>query len=1523
MKKEKKINYNIGLDIGTTNSAWAVIDDNFKLLTIYKKVLQEYKDNKPIYKKGKKNLWGVNLFEEANTAKGRRICRSGRRRIDRRKYRILLLQFLLEPMVKVKDELFFKRMKESFRQMEDKSKGLYFPYLFKESKNNKIYQKKYKSIYHLRKELIDNKEKADPRLVYLAIHHIIKYRGNFLYEGQEFDKVDIKQAKIYLKEIDAFIKTELEKDSGIEENLEDILNLIIDKKLSYSEKKKIAKEKFSNSILNIIIAVLGYKFNMGQVLNAENKKEFDKDPLQNGNKTISFSEDYDSHKEEYLTALGSNEKILLNLKSLYEWYILYNLIGDNDYLSDSMVAKYEKHHKDLKRFKKFIRKNYSEKYNFIFKNKDYEKYERYCNYSYPKPKNKDNKDNKQRFYDYIKNKIIQPIADNAEEIDKNDINRLKEFIKNNCPDKYDIVFENETKSDNNFDLFSEDKKSEQYEIDINLVKEIVEPFKDNIDDKVCEEAEYFINAVDNNLFLNTKSEAEYFLNEIENKTFLNKQRYKDNGTIPYQLHKAELEKIIDNQSVYYPELRENKYKIISLLTFRVPYYVGPLNDYIEENAKEDKNGDKWPKFGWVSRKHITEEYEYNKKKINITPWNFDQEINELETAENFIKRLTNKCTYLPFEDVLPKNSLLYSEYCVLNELNKIKINGKIIDKSVKNKFIREVFKDKDRNKIRVTKSDLEHFLETQSYPGWYCNKDNEITGLADDKGFAANMQSYKDFSRIFGNIEKIRPMVEELIKWITLFPGKDSKDAKTLLKKKIRNKYDTDKISDDHLEKILKLNYSGWGRLSERTLNGICIEDINGYKTTLIDIMRTTNRNFMEIINGELKEALEKEIKKTSDIIDNAGSISYDDIDEIPTSPKNKRGIWQTVQIVEEITEYMGCPPKNIYIEFARSEENEKKGKKTKSRYEKLEELYKNIKNSEDFKINLKELRQELKDKQNRLAEEKLFLYFIQCGKDMYTGKPLEINSLSLYDVDHIIPQSVIKDDSIENKCLVAKAENALKSDNMISEDTIKARKPYWEYLNKQKLIGKKKLNNLQNKWKDNLPRFISRQLVETRQITKHVTNILNSKYKETNIYSVRANMISELRKKYDLFKVRDLNDCHHVHDAFLCAFLGQFIIMRYPKLINELKYGFYNFHKSEREELKDLAEIDVKEKQNSSNKFGFVINAFMKDYKNWNAEEKIKYMNSALNYIDYFITKKLEEGTGAFYNENLVLKNNNNLRIKKNLPTEKYGGYNNENASYISAVKYSLKSKPNNYAFVKIPIQISYMIKSGKETLEEYIKKRINKENISDLQIIRKKIKLNQLIKYNNHKTKKSINSFLYITSDEAFNNAKQFFCDAVYMPLLYLISNYDKIKNKEIIKEKICEKANKFSKEKITDYDSAVEFMINEFVNYWVNKIKKEYQIYLYQEIADVVSGYIKSEEWKKLEIYPSESNKISKFKFISELLKITKAQAEYLAAFKTDVFKFRDRKARLEFKISDLENVIIYDQSVTGIHEKAYKL
>ena len=72
--------YNIGLDIGTTSVGWAVVEADTQ------KIIRKGKGKK------RKALWGVRLFEEASTAEGRRGFRSTRRRYDRRRNRIKLLQ---------------------------------------------------------------------------------------------------------------------------------------------------------------------------------------------------------------------------------------------------------------------------------------------------------------------------------------------------------------------------------------------------------------------------------------------------------------------------------------------------------------------------------------------------------------------------------------------------------------------------------------------------------------------------------------------------------------------------------------------------------------------------------------------------------------------------------------------------------------------------------------------------------------------------------------------------------------------------------------------------------------------------------------------------------------------------------------------------------------------------------------------------------------------------------------------------------------------------------------------------------------------------------------------------------------------------------------------------------------------------------------------------------------------------------------------------------------------------------------
>ena len=132
-------------------------------------------------------MWGSRIFTEANGASVRRNFRSNRRRIERRKERINILQTLLLDDMEKYYPNFFPMLKESSNVIEDKNYSLDLfgkKYnLFSENDyTDQNYFKQFPTIYHLRNYLVNTDEKVDLRLVYLAIHHIIKYRGNFLYD---------------------------------------------------------------------------------------------------------------------------------------------------------------------------------------------------------------------------------------------------------------------------------------------------------------------------------------------------------------------------------------------------------------------------------------------------------------------------------------------------------------------------------------------------------------------------------------------------------------------------------------------------------------------------------------------------------------------------------------------------------------------------------------------------------------------------------------------------------------------------------------------------------------------------------------------------------------------------------------------------------------------------------------------------------------------------------------------------------------------------------------------------------------------------------------------------------------------------------------------------------------------------------------------------------------------------------------------------------------------------------------------
>lgn len=1346
-----KKEYNIGLDIGTTSVGWSVVEA----------------DNQKVMRKGNKALWGVRLFEEATTAESRRMQRSTRRRYDRRRERIKLLQNEFSEEINKIDKNFFQKLKESkFVETDKLNKKIV---LTKEEKKElRDYQNKYKTIYHLRDELINNPEKKDIRLVYLAIHHIIKYRGNFLYQSSNFniDNLDIKDK---LNELFSVLSNNIQ-ELEIPEDYTDIIDLSLLEKDLLKETKNDVKASLINDLSDITNRnfatelgklMVGNKGNINKLLMLESDNKVE----------ISFSgTDYDDKYEEHQEALGENIEILDILKQVYDCIFLKKIFkgNKNTSVSSLMVKYFEEHKNDLKFLKELFRNN-RELYNKIFRTKkDLCLYEK-----------------------YITNKI------DYDEF-KKEVNKLLE------------------------ELFSH----EEVLIEQSLLDEY-------------------------NLQIKEK---------IENGNFLPRITTTDNGKYPYQLNKSELIKIIENQGKYYPflldKVKDNKtYKIVKLLEFRIPYYVGPLG----------KNGNNV----WLERKIDN---------VKITPYNFEEIVNKEKTAEEFIRRMMSHCTYLLKENALANNSILYSKFKVINELKQIRINDRKLELKFQQELIKELFM---KTTGTITEKKFKNYLIAS---GEY-NMDNgdlKITGYSADKKFANNMQSYIDFfgdNGIFENTNYTIDDAEKIIEWITIFEDKD------ILENKIRNTYK--ELNENQIKKIINKKYTGWGRLSRKLLTTKYYKDKETelYKS-ILDLMEETDENFMQIINND-KYNFQKMIQESNNIKENT-KLDYSIVEELATSPSTKRGIYQSLKIVEELVSYIGYEPKNIVIEMARSDD-EKVRKDTRKDY--IKKLYEGCKDSIE---NYKKLKHELDS--HEITSQKLFLYFIQEGKCLYSGEPLNIEDIenqSLYEVDHIIPRTLIKDDSIDNKALVFRKCNQDKKANYVLPRQYRTehQKKWWKHLKDNGLISAKKLHNLiREKYSDeDIEGFINRQLVETRQITKHVANILKNYHKGSNIIYLKADLSHDYRERYDLFKFRDINDYHHAHDAYLAAVLGEYKERFMKRKINfdmvkEMSRYIYN---SEEIDSKDL-------------KYGYVINSLdervsdivLKISENFSdketgeilfdAHEFNKRVEETLYRNDILVSKKVEFKSGELYNQTKNKKGGAGVQLKANMPTELYGAYTSLNPAYALLAKINKKGKETQ-KLVGFPI---YLIGKSDNIVNAYYKKLLNLSDNDTFELDSKKIPF-----YSTFDWDDQICSLVGATDKVEVCNAIEF--------------NFDKnfMKEHKYALKKLYD--NKYKLD-IEDYERKLE----EIITYIVDKVENKYK--LYDNLVDELKKIVNYKNYSELNLEEKENI----IKQLMNLLKCNSTNAN---------FKFLNSKYSSAFgKKNDriVDHATIISKSVTGIRESRYE-
>ena len=82
----------------------------------------------------------------------------------------------------------------------------------------------------------------------------------------------------------------------------------------------------------------------------------------------------------------------------------------------------------------------------------------------------------------------------------------------------------------------------------------------------------------------------------------------------------------------------------------------------------------------------------------------------------------------------------------------------------------------------------------------------------------------------------------------------------------------------------------------------------------------------------------------------------------------------------------------------------------------------------------------------------------------------------------------------------------------------------------------------------EELAAFISRQIVETRQGTKVVTELFENSFPKADVIYTKAGVVSDFRHKFNLLKCREINNFHHANDAYLNIVVGNTYNVKFTK---------------------------------------------------------------------------------------------------------------------------------------------------------------------------------------------------------------------------------------------------------------------------------------------------------------------------------------------------------------------------------------
>lgn len=725
------------------------------------------------------------------------------------------------------------------------------------------------------------------------------------------------------------------------------------------------------------------------------------------------------------------------------------------------------------------------------------------------------------------------------------------------------------------------------------------------------------------------------------------------NNFPNGIYVKEARAILNQQQIHNPKITNEFIDVVcEIISARIPYYIGTMSSHENNNA-------------WLSRTDTKTKYSYNySKQYGIV----DEEV----TVENWKNSMISRCTYLPDEYALTKNSLIGEIFVILNDINIIcSTNDISLSADDKCNILNHVFLNLDYDG-KVKHLDVKNYLNIDYFG--YKNRDTS------NMLFKKQVSTYLSIVKILPDV-KIDDIKSEII---------NIDNENTNLNKieniiRILNIYDDTSNKQRAFEKLgysteistqlAKIDVTGYLSISKKF---ICDTPVTKDGESIIERLLNSNDEQMTIISNAVDKngvKINFSSNKYKKYFEEGNELGIDVLlkNGVPSFPISRpvvRALNQSLLVHNEIIKEFGHP-KKVVIETARDLGDSKKGQESAKHYDQISKMIDDLekqagKNKAQADIDFS------KDGKNKILElyqkyrVQIEMYLRQDGKDIITGKRIDINNLQNYDLDHILPRGY-GDNSKNNQILIERSVNNLKQDRLPLEyirlvpDKI-SEKAYIERVAKlfeNKMISEEKYKLLMLEDQSSALGFIQKNLVDTRYIIREFGAILEaySAYQnsvnseiDTKYAFVQGTYNSVFRQAFKFIKSRELNSLHHAHDASLVIIID--------KCLNSIFPGYSSGNMFSADKYKQFVakHLDKKDVVNNSlEQYYNTLNVFRKMYYftfNENYDDAASLINEIKNNyprISYKVERKV---TGQLFDATLYnpigINNVTNGELKK-----------------------------------------------------------------------------------------------------------------------------------------------------------------------------------------------------------------------------------------------------------------------------------